>query len=105
MSLKELWAKVDTWWTSRDNRRVDSYVAVDKDGLIRDDAAVVTVQADGKRPKPGGLEIVKRSGAVEKKENIEKLGKAFDRLIDRPSQVVMPSMRSTQPHNGAFKYK
>jgi uncharacterized protein YdcH (DUF465 family) len=87
MSLKELWTKVDTWWTSRDNRRVDSYVAVDEEGLIRDDAAVVTAQADEKRPRPGGLEIVKKSGALDKKENAEMLGKAFESLINQLSGI------------------
>lgn len=87
MSIKELWAKVDTWWTSRDGRRVDSYVAVDEDGLIRDDAAVVTAQADGKRPKPGGLEIVKKGGGLDRKENVEMLGKAFDSLINQLSGI------------------
>jgi len=87
MSLKELWAKVDNWWTSRDSRRVDSYVAVDADGLIRDDAAVVTAQADEKRPKAGGLEIVKKAGALDRKENVEMLGKAFDSLINQLSGI------------------
>ncbi|HIJ67780.1 MAG TPA: hypothetical protein HPP87_11720 [Planctomycetes bacterium] len=82
MSIKELWAKVDNWWTSRDKSGADSSVFVDNDGLIRNRPGVVTVEPDAKRPKTGGLEVVKKSGGLERKENIEILGKAFDRLIN-----------------------
>jgi len=87
MSIKELWAKVDSWWTSRDSRRADSYVAVDEDGLICDGGSVVTVQPDEKRPKSGGLEIVKKGGGLDRKENVEMLGKAFDSLINELSGI------------------
>ena len=82
MSIKELWSKVDNWWTTRDSGRADSFVAVDEDGLICDDGNVVTVEPDKKRPKPGGLEIVKKGGALDRKENVEMLSKAFDSLIN-----------------------
>jgi DNA repair exonuclease SbcCD ATPase subunit len=88
MGIKELWAKVDTWWTNRDSRRVESHVAVDEDGLICDEGGgVITAQAEQKRSKPGGLEIVKKAGAIERKENIEILSKAFDSLIDQLSGI------------------
>ncbi|RKY12230.1 MAG: hypothetical protein DRP65_01920 [Planctomycetota bacterium] len=87
MSIKELWSKVDTWWTNRDSSRADSYVAVDEDGLICDDGSVVTVRPDEKQPKAGGLEIVKKGGALDRKENVEMLGKAFDSLISELSGI------------------
>lgn len=87
MSIKELWAKVDTWWTNRDSSRADSYVAVDEDGLICDQGSVVTVQPDEKRPKAGGIEIVKKGGGLDRKENVEMLSKAFDSLINELSGI------------------
>jgi hypothetical protein len=87
MSIKELWAKVDNWWTNRDSSRAGSYVAVDEDGLICNEGSVVTVEPDEKRPKTAGLEIVKKGGGLDRKENVEMLGKAFDSLIGELSGI------------------
>jgi predicted RND superfamily exporter protein len=82
MSIKELWTRVDTWWTSRNSRAGESSVAVGEDGLICDEeAGMVGVPAERKEARTGALEIVKKTGAIDRKENIEVLSKAFDSLI------------------------
>ena len=104
MGLKELWAKIDGWWTNRAGRRSEPYVAVDKDGLICDEGGgVITAQPNQKHSKTGGLEIVKRSGAVERKENIEKLGKAFDSLIDQLGGINEHLSKQVAQHENLMK--
>jgi len=104
MGLKELWAKIDGWWTNRTGRRGEPYVAVDEDGLICDEGGgVITAQPDQKRSKTGGLEIVKRSGVVERKENIEKLGKAFDSLIDQLGGINEHLGKQVAQHENLMK--
>ncbi len=87
MSIKELWTKVDNWWTSRDSSGAGSYVALDADGLICDKGSVVTVELDQKQPRTSGLEIVKKSGGLDRKENVEMLNRAFNGLINELSGI------------------
>ncbi|MHC5059613.1 MAG: hypothetical protein ACYTFK_00810 [Planctomycetota bacterium] len=90
MSLKELWVKVDNWWANRGSgpERADSFVAVDSDGLIcNDGTGVATVQTREKQPRAGGLEIVKKTGGLDRNENAEMFHAAFKDLISQLGDI------------------
>ena len=98
MSIKELWAKVDNWWTHRDNNGADSFVAVDSDGLICNDGGAAGVQTQEKRIRPGGLEIVKKSSGLDRKENSEMLHAAFEGLISQLGDINQHLDRQISQH-------
>lgn len=82
MALKQLWARIDRWWSAKNHRTIS--VAVDADGLISEpDAASSDLQPDHHKNTRDTEMVVKKVSAVERKDNTEVLGQAFNKLIDK----------------------
>lgn len=86
MALKDTLAKARNWWANRNNQS-ELYAAVNDQGLIRDDvAAAQTAPADERPSEPVKPEaIVKKAtgGSIERKQNIEMLNEAFNKLVNQ----------------------
>jgi dGTP triphosphohydrolase len=82
MALKQLWTRIDRWWSAK-NQRVVS-VAVDEDGLISEpDTGSSDTPPDQDKNTRDTEMVVKKVSAVERKDNTEVLGQAFNKLIDK----------------------
>jgi len=76
MTLKQLRQKAGNWWAGHNKSHARS-VSIDKDGLICENDPV-----SQKQPQPVDTEaIVKKAGSMERKQNTEILGDAFNSLI------------------------
>jgi methyl-accepting chemotaxis protein len=82
MALKQLWMKIDRWWSAQFPQTVT--VPVDEEGLISQFDTDCSKIHTKSRKKPENAElIVKKVSAVERKDNVEVLGQAFNKLIDK----------------------
>ena len=82
MALKQLWTRIDRWWSAK-NQRVVS-VAVDENGLISEpDTGSSDTPPDQDKNTRDTEMVVKKVSAVERKDNTEVLGLAFNKLIDK----------------------
>lgn len=102
MAIKELVAKVGGWWGGRGNGK-DVCAQIDEDGLICEDGEVSSGQESQHRHEDGDQvnEIVVKKpdgGTIEKKESIEKLGEAFNCLVDQLQGINDHLGRQVQQH-------
>jgi len=82
MALKQLWTKINHWWSAKNHRTVS--VSVDADGLISEpDNDSANHPPDRQQKNPDTEMVVKKVSAVERKNNTEVFGQAFNRLIDK----------------------
>ena len=82
MALKQLWTRIDRWWSAK-NQRVVS-VAVDENGLISEqDTGSLDIPLDQDKNTKDTEMVVKKVSAVERKDNTEVFGQAFNKLIDK----------------------
>ena len=82
MALKQLWTRINRWWSAKNHRTIS--VEVDGDGLISEpDATSSDLQPDHHKNTRDTEMVVKKVPAVERKNNTEVLGQAFNKLIDK----------------------
>ena len=80
MAIKQLWRKIDHWWSDQKSDRLG--VEVGENGLISESSE----QPPACEPQETGQKaevVVKKVGSVQPKDSAEVLGGAFNRLIDK----------------------
>lgn len=82
MALKQFLTRINRWWAAKNHRTIS--VAVDADGLISEpDSDSSDLLSDCQKKNHGTEMVVKKVSAVERKDNTEVLGEAFNRLIEK----------------------
>lgn len=105
MAIKDAVEKVRNWWTSREDQ-AGVYASVDDQGLIRDEQLSAPGAADGQKQAetPKAEMVVKKVTAPEKKESIEKLNDAFNRLVEQLQGINDNLARQVNQHENLMTH-
>jgi chromosome segregation ATPase len=77
MSLKDFWAKSQKWWTRQNDDR-GLQESIDDQDLIADNNSDI-----GQTDSSGTQVVLKKTMVPEKKESVERLGAAFNQLVEQ----------------------